>query len=215
MEQLIHNCSYIGDGVIFSLELTGGGIAIGLLLGVILSVLRQYRIALPLVNGWVSVVRGTPLILQLSIIYLAAPGLIGFRPGILSAGIIAFGLNSSAYIAEILRSGIESLPRGQFEAAKTLGIPVFYMWKDIILPQVVINIFPALINEIIALLKETTLISIIGGMDIMRRSQIIAAQQFEYFTPLCIAGAYYYILVLIIEYLGRKIERSTNYARKP
>jgi polar amino acid transport system permease protein len=183
------------------------------MLGILLTILRQCRIAMPLVKSWVSVIRGTPLILQLSIIYFSVPGLIGVKLDILSAGIIALGLNSSAYAAEILRSGVESLPRGQFEAAKVLGIPNFYMWKDIILPQVVLNILPSLVNEVIALLKETTLISIIGGMDITRRSQIIAAEQFEYFTPLCIAGIYYYCLVLFVEFIGRKIERSTGYTK--
>jgi polar amino acid transport system permease protein len=192
-----------------------GGMAIGLILGVLLSVLRYCNVCRALVNGWVSVVRGTPLILQLSIIYFVAPRVIGVRLDVLSAGIISFGLNSSAYVAEILRSGIESLPKGQFEAARTLGIPNFYMWKDIILPQVILNIFPALVNEVIALLKETTLISIIGGMDVMRRSQIIAAEQFEYFMPLCIAGAYYYCLVLFIEFIGRRIERRMAYDKSP
>ncbi|MDR2268291.1 MAG: amino acid ABC transporter permease [Holosporaceae bacterium] len=213
MEQLISNCRYIGNGLVFTIQLTAGGIAIGLTLGILLSILRQYRIALPLVKSWVSVIRGTPLILQLSIIYFSAPGLIGVKLDLLSAGIVAFGLNSSAYTAEILRAGVESLPRGQFEAAKVLGISSFYMWKDIILPQVVMNIFPSLVNEVIALLKETTLISIIGGMDLTRRSQIIAAEQFEYFTPLCIAGVYYYCLVLFIEFIGRKIEQSIGYAK--
>jgi polar amino acid transport system permease protein len=193
--------------LIFTLQLMFGGIAIGVTLGVLLSVLRYCRICVAPVKGWVSIIRGTPLILQLSIIYFAAPTMAGIRLDMLPAGVIAFGLNSSAYVAEILRSGVESLPKGQFEAARTLGIPAFHMWKDIILPQVVRNVFPAMVNEIIALLKETTLISIIGGMDMMRRSQIIAAEQFEYFTPLCIAGAYYYCLVLFIEFIGRRIER--------
>ncbi|MDR2068180.1 MAG: amino acid ABC transporter permease [Holosporaceae bacterium] len=204
---MLSNCYYIGQGLIFTLQLMFGGLAIGLILGMLLSVLRYCNICGALVNGWVSVIRGMPLILQLSIIYFTSPSIIGVRLDMLSAGIISFGLNSSAYVAEILRSGIESLPKGQFEAAQTLGIPNFCMWRDIILPQVIRNIFPALVNEVIALLKETPLISIIGGMDIMRRSQIIAAEQFEYFIPLCIAGAYYYCMVLIIEFIGRKAER--------
>jgi polar amino acid transport system permease protein len=210
---VISNCSYIGKGLAFTLELTFGGVAIGLILGCLLSVLRHCRICIALINGWVSVIRGTPLILQMSIIYFSFPSLMGVKLSMLSAGIISFGLNSSAYVAEILRSGIESLPKGQFEAAQTLGIPNFFLWKDIILPQVILNILPAMINEVIALLKDTTLISVIGGMDIMRRSQIIAAEQFEYFMPLCTAAAYYYCLVLLIEFVGRKIERRMGYAK--
>jgi polar amino acid transport system permease protein len=89
------------------------------------------------------------------------------------------------------------------------------MWKDIILPQVFINIFPAFVNEIVSLLKETSLIVTIGGMDIMRKSQIIAAEQYEYFTPLLIAGIYYYCLVLLIEFIGRKFEKWKLYAKNP
>jgi polar amino acid transport system permease protein len=151
--------------------------------------------------------------LQLSLIYFSVPGIFGIKLSAIAAGVVAFGINSSAYVSEILRSGIESLPKGQFEAAKTLGIPQFYMWIDIIMPQVITNIFPAIINEIIALLKETALISMIGGMDVMRSSQTIAAEQYEYFMPLCIAGAYYYFLVLFIEFVGKKIEGRKLYAK--
>jgi polar amino acid transport system permease protein len=82
------------------------------------------------------------------------------------------------------------------------------MWKDIILPQVIRNILPAMLNECIDLLKETALIGTIGGMDIMRTSQTLAAERFEYFMPLCIAGMYYYFLVLFIEFIAKKIERK-------
>lgn len=208
MEELKQNLLFIGQGTVLTLELLAGGMLIGILLGTILAILRYNGMAKLLINRFVSIIRGTPLILQLSFIYFAVPGLLGLRPDILVAGILTFGLNSSAYIAEILRSGIESLPKGQFEAAKTLQIPTFYLWKDIILPQVIKNILPALINEMIALLKETALISTIGGMDLMRKAQSIAAEQFTYFLPLCIAGCYYYALVLLIEYLGKKIEQG-------
>jgi polar amino acid transport system permease protein len=149
----------------------------------------------------------------LSFIYFIAPSILGFRLSFLWAGILAFGVNSSAYVAEILRSGIESLPKGQFEAAKTLEIPHFYMWRDIILPQVIVNIFPAMVNEVIALLKETALIAMIGGLDIMRRAQTVAAEQYEYLMPLCMAGVYYYGLILFIEFIGKKIEKWKPYAK--
>lgn len=208
MDELKQNLLFIGQGTVLTLELLAGGMLIGILLGTILAILRYNGMAKLLINRFVSIIRGTPLILQLSFIYFAVPGLLGLRLDIVVAGILTFGLNSSAYIAEILRSGIENLPKGQFEAAKTLQIPTFYLWKDIILPQVIKNILPALINEMIALLKETALISTIGGMDLMRKAQSIAAEQFTYFLPLCIAGCYYYGLVLLIEYLGKKIEQG-------
>ena len=208
MEELNQNMLFIGEGVVFTLILLLGGLLIGTLWGVLLALLRHQGIAKPLINGFISVIRGTPVILQLSFVYFAIPALIGFKVNILTAGLLTFGFNSSAYIAEILRAGIENLPKGQFEAARTLHIPGFYTWKDIILPQVIKNILPAYINEMIALLKETALIATIGGMDLMRRAQSVAAEQFTYFTPLCIAALYYYVLVLLIEYLGKKVAQK-------
>lgn len=206
MNELIQNVSYIGQGIVLTLELLIGGLLFGFIAGSLLAISKHHGIGTNLITRFISIIRGTPLILQLSLIYFSVPTLLGIHPSMLCAGIITFGLNSSAYVAEILRAGIESIPVGQFEAAKTLHIPAWLIWKDIIFPQVLKNIFPALTNETISLLKETALISTIGGMDLMRSAQSLAAQQFTYFMPLCIAGAYYYSLVLIIEIISKKIE---------
>lgn len=208
MEELNQNIVFIGEGIVITLVLLVGGLLIGTVLGTLFALLRHQGIGNSLINGFISVMRGTPVILQLSFVYFALPVLVGLKANILTAGLLTFGLNSSAYIAEILRAGIENLPKGQFEAARTLRIPGFYLWKDIILPQVVKNILPAYINEMIALLKETALIATIGGMDLMRRAQSVAAEQFTYFVPLCIAAAYYYALVVLIQYLGKKLEQK-------
>ncbi|MDR0753658.1 MAG: amino acid ABC transporter permease, partial [Holosporaceae bacterium] len=196
----------VGEGVKFTVALSAGAFFIGMLLGILLSIIRYSQLRF-LVDKLVNVLRGTPLILQLSLIYFMVPQFLGTHIDVMVSGVIALGINSSAYISEILRGGIESLPKGQFEAAKTLGIPKYDTWKDIILPQVFVNVFPALVNEVISLLKETSIISIIGGTDIMRRSQILAAAQFEYFMPLCVAGVYYYGIVVIITFIGKQIEK--------
>lgn len=212
MEEFSYSFIFIGNGIFVTLQLLVAGISIGAFLGLLLAVANYKGIARFFINRYVSVLRGTPLILQLSFIYFALPGLTGFSLSVVASGIIAFGLNSSAYLAEIFRAGIDSIPKGQFEAAQTLRVSHYAMWKDIILPQVVKNILPAMTNEVITLLKETALISTIGGMDIMRSSQTVAAEQFTYFIPLCIAGLYYYMLVLLIEYVGKIIERKVDYA---
>lgn len=214
MKELIPHIIFIGSGITMTMQLLFGGILIGLILGTVFSILRYKGIPviIIIINRIISILRGTPVVLQLSFIYFSTPGLFGIKLSIVAAGILTFGLNSSAYIAEILRSGIENLPKGQFEAAKTLQISNYHMWKDIILPQVIRNISPAMISEVIALLKETALISTIGGMDIMRTSQVLAAEQFTYFMPLCIAGAYYYLLVLCIEHAGNKIAQRELHA---
>lgn len=210
---LLANALFIGKGLVLTIELMVGGILMGLILGTVLAIAKYHQKFIGLINRYISIARGTPLILQLSFFYFAIPNALNIKLSILSAGIITLGLNSSAYIAEILRAGIESLPKGQFEAAQTLQIPVWPMWKDIIFPQVIKNVFPALVNELITLLKETALISMLGGMDLMRRAQSIAAEQYTYFAPICIAGLYYYTLILFIEYMGKKIEQGGWHAK--
>jgi polar amino acid transport system permease protein len=212
MTEFMSNLLFISKGLALTLELLLGGLSMGLCLGTLLAILRYQGIAASVITRLISIMRGTPLLLQLSVVYFITPSLVGIKLDILTTGIITFGLNSSAYIAEIIRSGIESLPKGQFEAAKTLEIPCFYRWKDILLPQVMRAVFPALVSEVIALLKETSLIATLGGMDIMRASQTLAAAEFTYFMPLCIAGAYYYGLVLLIESLGKMAEKRNVYA---
>ena len=210
---LLEGLAFIGEGIVLTLELTLGGIAFGFVLGSAMAIFRHKNWGNFWINSFISIMRGTPLLLQLSFFYFAIPGLMGIKFSILSAGIITLGLNSSAYISEILRGGIQSLPKGQFEAVRTLQIPAWPMWKDIILPQVLRNTFPSLINQLISLLKDTALISTIGGMDLMRRSQTLAAEYYTYFVPLCIAGLYYYLLVIFIEFIGKKIEMKAKYVK--
>ena len=202
MTEIIQYVVFIAKGLQLTLSLLFGGLVFGLVFGTSLSILRYMGYGQNLINFFISVMRGTPVILQLSVVYFSFPGLFGFQLSILVAGILTLGLNSAAYIAEIIRGGLQGVSKGQFEAAASLGIPTWFVWKDIILPQVFRNVLPSLINESIALLKETALISTIGGMDLMRKAQSIAAEQFTYFLPLCIAGGYYYGLVLLIEQLG-------------
>lgn len=211
MQQLVEYFLFIGKGLCVTIPLLLGGLSGGLIGGTAVAILRHNKIGVSCINYVTSFLRATPLMLQLSFVYFSIPTLTGVRLNILSAGIITFSINSSAYLAEIMRAGIKSIPQGQFEAAKALKIQKFYLWKDIILPQVIRAISPALVGEIIALLKETALISTIGGMDIMRMAQIQAAEQFTYFVPLCMAGIYYYGLVLLIEWVGKKIEQRGCY----
>jgi polar amino acid transport system permease protein len=211
MNEILAHALFIGSGVALTLKLLCGGFAIGLVFGIIFSVLSYNGYGRFFIKAYISVIRGTPLMLQLALIYFTVPVVTTVSISVTQAGILAFGLNSSAYVAEIFRAGIESIPQGQFEAAKTLQIPSFFMWKDIIFPQVLANIFPAMVNEIIALLKETALIGTIGGLDIMRASHAVAAQLYTYFGPLCVAGLYYYGLVLLIERVGRAAEKRWFY----
>ena len=124
------------------------------------------------------------------------------------AGVIVLSLNSSAYTAEIIRSGVAAIDKGQWEAARALHIPKYLIFKDIILPQAIRNILPVLVNEMIDMIRETALISIIGESDIMRRAQIVSSEQLSFFMPLLVAAASYYCLITILGILARKLEKG-------
>lgn len=210
IQDWLSSIQYISGGIIVTLEYTLISVALGLIFGSLLSLCKiSHNKALKAFSStYTSIFRGTPLLIQLSLIYFAIPSLTGYQMSVFEAGIIAFSLNSAAYVSEIIRAGIQSIDKGQFEAAKSLGIPYTFMMKDIIFPQALKNILPALVNEVINLLKETAIISVIGGADLMRRAQIVAAEQYSYFTPLLIASAYYYILVETLSYFARVLERK-------
>jgi polar amino acid transport system permease protein len=157
--------------------------------------------------AYVSVFRGTPLLLQLMIIYNALPPLTGIVLSGFSAAILAFSLNSAAYVSVILVGGIRAIDPGQFEAAKALGVSYPLMMRDIILPQVLRNVFPSLVNESVDLLKESSLVSIIGEADIMRRAQMVSGQTYDYLGPLMMAGCCYYVLVMALSSLAKLLEK--------
>jgi ABC-type amino acid transport system permease subunit len=151
-------------------------------------------------------------LVQLSLIFFATPQLIGYPISAFEAGVIAFSLNSAAYSSEIIRAGIGAIDKGQWDAAKVLGIPYkVTLWK-IILPQALRNILPALVNEMVNLLKESALVSIIGETDLLRRAQVVASEKFLYFEPLLIAALLYFLMVMIISFFAKKLEKKLNHA---
>ncbi|MBT6206796.1 MAG: amino acid ABC transporter permease [Francisellaceae bacterium] len=203
-----HNIWYIISGIGLSLQYTILSLIIGTAIGLYIAILRQNssKVTTHIINFYISILRGTPLLVQLMLIYFAIPALLEINISGYFAGLIAFSLNSSAYLAEIFRAGMQSIPQEQFDSCKTLKIPNFLMMKDIILPQAIRNSLPALVNETTSLLKETAIISTIGEADIMRRAHIVAVENYSYFTPLIIAAICYYILVLIITKAGDTLE---------
>ena len=203
---------YILEGLRVTIEVTLIGLVIGLLLGVLIGAitsLHQINGKLTLPNTvcrlYVTVIRGTPTTIQLLIIYFFVFASIALGQVIIAG--IAFGLNSAAYIAEIIRAGINSVPKGQFEASNSLGLPTNVTMTSVILPQAFRNILPALCNEGITLLKETSICGYIGLMDLTRAGNIIRAQTFDAFLPLVIVALIYLAVVLVLSYLVRRLER--------
>ncbi len=199
---------YILQGIVTTLEYTILSVIVGLCLGVVLSLARLSKLNFfsLLAKVYISVFRGTPLLVQLSIVYFVIPSVFAFDISVFQAGILAFSMNSAAYVSEHIRGGIQAIPRGQFEGAMALGVPYSLMMKDIILPQAIRHTLPSLVNEVINLLKETAIISVIGGMDIMRRAQIISAETYDYLTPMMVAALCYYILVVFFAAIAKYLE---------
>jgi len=213
--QIAASIPFIIDGIRITLLFTALSAFFGFIWGTILSLFKISTVK-PLVwfaNAYTSIFRGTPLLLQIALVYYATPQLTGFDIPALLAGVITFTLNSGAYISETIRGGILAVDKGQREAALSLGISYKPMMLDIILPQAIKNILPALVNESIALLKDSALVSTIGVADLLRRAQIVGAEKYIYFEPLIFAGLVYYLLVMSLTWGGyaleRRLQRST------
>jgi polar amino acid transport system permease protein len=146
------------------------------------------------------------------IIYFAVPQLTGYDITPFLSSILAFGLNSAAYVSEIIRAGIQAVDKGQTEAAQALGVPYRLMMKDIILPQAMKNILPALMNEFVSLTKESALVSTIGYLDLMRRAQVVGADIYRNFEPLIFVGVIYWVMVMVLTTLGKRVERRLKYS---
>ncbi len=201
--------TYIPAGIFITLQYALISVFFGLIIGTILSLFRlsSSRILRAIAICYLSIFRGTPLLLQLFIMYFAMPSLLGIEISAFAAGIIAFSMNSGAYVSENIRAGIESVDKGQFEAAKSLGMSYRLMMQNIIIPQAIRNILPSLVNEAINMVKESSIISVIGEADIMRRANVVSAEQYSYLEPLIVAAICYYILVTILSSFAKILEK--------
>nr|WP_128895923.1 amino acid ABC transporter permease [Longirhabdus pacifica] len=208
-EKIYEYTEFLLAGTKVTLSYTGYSMLFGFTLGVLLAFLKiqKYKPLQWLAFMYTSIFRGTPLLLQLSLIYFATPQLLDYDITAFQAGIIAFSLNSAAYISETIRGGINAVDKGQAEAALSLGVPYRSMMMQIILPQAFKNTLPALVNESINLLKDTSLLSVIGAMDLMRRAQVVGAKEYIYFEPLLFIGVVYYVLVMALTLLSNILER--------
>ena len=206
---------YIIDGLKNTLIITALALILGFLLGVIIAVVRsvhdllgKLKILNMICKAYITVIRGTPVMVQLLIIYFVIFATSNLN--IIVVASIAFGLNSAAYVAEIMRAGINAVPKGQLEAASSLGLPFTSTMIMVILPQAFRNILPALCNEGITLLKETSISGYIGVMDLTRAGDLIRSQTFQALVPLVGVAAIYLIIVMLLTYLVSKLERRLN-----
>ena len=203
------------EGLRNTLIIAVAGLIIGILIGTVIATVRvipKYKLLPRILNGicgfYVNMFRGTPIVVQLLVFYYVLLPLMGMRVSGLQVSVLVFGLNSGAYISEIMRSGILSVDIGQMEAGRAVGLGYWTTMLRIVIPQAVKNILPTLGNEFITLVKETSVVSFVGTADLYLAFNLIGSNSYEFMVPYLVMAIIYIVLVLIIS-LGIKImERS-------
>lgn len=210
-----HHRSFLLAGTVTTIYMTMGAIIIGALLGLLVGTARLSRNAFArFISGfYVTIIRGTPMLLQILFLFLGVPQLYmlltgsSLSPDPVLTGILALGINSGAYVGEIVRGGIQSVAKGQMEAAHSLGLTHGQAMRYVVLPQAIKNIIPALANEFIVLLKDSSLVSAIGAGELMYNSRIMGAKYYAFPAFLIGAALIYLTLTTIFSYLVARLER--------
>lgn len=197
------------NGTMMTLLISFFGVIFGVLLGVVFALMKLSKNILmkSFSAAYIEVVRGTPIMVQMFIVYYGLPRLVRMDFEDLTLGIIAVSLNSAAYVAEIIRAGILSIDKGQMEAARSLGMSHRLAMTNIIIPQAFKNILPALGNEFITLIKESAIVSIIGIHDLMYNTDTVRGNTFRPFSPLVVAAAIYFTITFSLSKLLGIMER--------
>lgn len=211
----VSNLLYLLKGTAYSIGIAILSLLFGLILGILGSSGKnsKHKTLKGIANVYVEIIRGTPLLLQILVIFSVIPSLytgitgkiIRINPYLI--GVIAMSINSGAYQTELIRSGINAVDKGQDEACQTLSLSHYQTMKLVILPQAFKHIVPPLISELITLIKDTSLISSIGAVELLKGAQILGANYYDVMTPYCIAGVYYLIVTILISFIGKNIEK--------
>lgn len=203
------------EGLKNTLLIAVSGLIIGILIGTLIATVRvvpKYKLFPRVLNGfcsfYVSLFRGTPIVVQLLVFYYVLLPLMGIIITPVNVSILVFGLNSGAYISETMRSGIMSVDSGQMEAGRAVGLSFSTTMMKIVIPQAVKNILPTLGNEFIALIKETSVVSFVGALDLYVAFNNIGSSSYEFMVPYLVMAMIYIVLVLIISAGIKIMERS-------
>lgn len=209
------NLIFMLKGAAMSLIIAIGALLIGTLLGTLGAMLKlsHNRLLRAIANIYIEFIRGTPMLLQIMFLYLVLPWFVknvtgtGFIPNPYVIGLVAMGINSGAYSAELIRSGIQSIDRGQSEAGRALGMSDGQIMRHIVLPQSFKRILPPLVSEFIVLIKDSSLISAIGGIELLNSAQILGTRYYNYLIPLMMASVLYLIMTLSVSLAAKKLEK--------
>lgn len=199
-------------GAAVTIEITAVSVAVGFFIGLFVGIARisQVKPLRILAAVYADCIRGTPLLVQIFLIYFALPMVTGHTIEPFAAAVMACGINSGAYISEIFRAGIQSIDPGQMEAGRSLGLSWWQTMRYVVLPQAIRNILPPLGNEFIAMLKDSSLVSVIGFEELTRRGQLIIAQTYGSFEIWLTVAALYLIMTLAISRVVAYLERRTK-----
>jgi len=218
IDLLIYSLPLLLKGLWITLQVGILGTFIGIVGGLIFGILNSKKLKLKyvswVINFYVLIIRGTPLYVQVLIFYFALPDLLDINLSPFVAGILALGFNSIAYVSEIIRSGINSIPEGQWDAAYVLGYGFFGTMKFIILPQMLKNVLPALTSELVTLIKDTSILSAIGLVEMTRLGNNINARLLQP-MPIYLSVAFLYLIITTtISAISKKIEKRLSYGHR-
>ena len=215
MELIRENGVYLLSAMGKTLELTFLSLIFASIIGLLFGMLNvSKKKALHVIaNFYIDCIRGVPLIVLAFFVYFGIPLATGIRLSALVAGIIALSLNAGAYMAEIVRAGIQSVDKGQMEAARSLGLPYGTSMRKVILPQAIRTMIPSIINQFIITLKDTSILSVIGFPELVKAGQIVIARNFESFKMWVIIGVMYLIVITVLSKIARKLERRLSYGK--
>lgn len=204
--------SMFWGGLAVTLEVTGAALVLAFALGAVIAVLKVLpcRPLRLLLDFYTSIFRGIPLIVLLFIAYFATPQLTGFKISMFAASVLTLGLNGSATVSETLRGGIEGVDAGQYDASRALALPYTTMMARIIIPQALRSVAPALVNEVIIVLKSSSLVATIGLMDMMRAAQSVQALTYRAFEPFIVVAVIYYVIVMCLTAVARVLEKRLH-----
>ncbi|HCW7405364.1 TPA: ABC transporter permease subunit [Staphylococcus aureus] len=204
--------SFFLKGIKITILISLIGVALGSILGAFVALMKLSKIKIIswIASIYIEILRGTPMLVQVFIVFFGITAALGLDISALVCGTIALVINSSAYIAEIIRAGINAVDKGQMEAACSLGLNYRQTMKSVIMPQAIKNILPALGNEFVTLIKESSIVSTIGVGEIMFNAQVVQGISFDPFTPLLVAAALYFVLTFVLTRIMNMIEGRLN-----
>lgn len=202
-------------GLGITLQLTIIGILFASIIGVLCALVNvsKNKYLKVITSIYINIIRGTPFLVQAYIIYFGLPMALGIRMSETTAGIVAISLNAGAYMAEIMRGGIEAVDKGQMEAARSLGLPYPKAMVKVILPQAIRTMTPSLINQFIITLKDTSILSIIGIRELTMAGKLVIAKNYESMAMWTLVALYYFVVIYGITKISRYIERKTAYGK--